>query len=95
MTTNISDQLCELPIDHQRRLTERRITLLDHLDGQDGHTSLSQLTSALVCGDESGHTKKERVEIRLHHVDLPVLDDVGLLNYDPEERVVSLRETNC
>ena len=32
----------------------------------------------------------ERAVIRLHHVTLPKLDDVGLLEYDPEAHTVEL-----
>lgn len=37
-----------------------------------------------VGGDAAG-----RLRVRLHHVDLPLLDDLGFLEYDADGRVVS------
>ncbi|MFC7096364.1 DUF7344 domain-containing protein [Halobaculum marinum] len=36
--------------------------------------------------------ERDRIAVRLHHVDLPVLADVGLIAYDPESRVVAPTE---
>lgn len=36
-----------------------------------------------VCGDD------EQLRVKLHHVDLPLLDDLGFLEYDADRNVVS------
>lgn len=50
-----------------------------------GRAELDEL--ARVSSDD------EHAAIRLHHVVLPKLDDIGLLEYDPESHVVVLART--
>lgn len=42
-------------------------------------------------GPGVGHPPRDavrRIEVSLHHADLPKLDDVGLVEYDPDQQVV-------
>lgn len=68
-----------------------RASALHCLRGHWRPVSLSDLAAEIV--EEAGSTESpeecRRTEIRLHHVALPMLDDVGLLEYDPETRIVS------
>ena len=57
-------------------------SVLSHLVWQGGRAELDEL--ARSARDDEG------AAVRLHHVVLPKLDDVGLLEYDPEAHTVEL-----
>jgi len=49
----------------------------------------SELATAVADRERGdGDATTERVETRLHHVHLPVLDEAGVVNYDPEAELV-------
>ncbi|MFC7141316.1 hypothetical protein ACFQMA_15940 [Halosimplex aquaticum] len=73
----------------------RRRRLLDVLETRDpgARMALSELADRLAAAE--GSTSGERrhdVAAALHHVHLPKLDDAGLVEYDPTERVVEATE---
>lgn len=66
---------------------EPRRVVLDVLDG-DGPVDLLDLAGAV--GDaRNGDAADDRVALSLHHHHLPLMDEVGVLEYDPERRTVS------
>lgn len=69
----------------------RRRRLLDILDspGSGRRTTLYDLSERLAA-DEGSATGEQRHDaaIALHHVHLPMLDDAGLVEYDPGAKVV-------
>lgn len=73
-----------------------RFSILLQAYQTDGPVTVRDLLEALVDGGAAGRrvsgdaTRDEfdREEIRLHHCDLPFLDDAGLLRYDPKARLV-------
>ncbi|MDS0280917.1 DUF7344 domain-containing protein [Haloarcula onubensis] len=54
-----------------------------------GSASLSQLTDQLAGADGTPGQRPRELAITLHHVDLPKLAAVGLLNYDYESRTAT------
>lgn len=65
---------------------ERRRRTLAILAERDEAISLEELASELAnrAGDESGAAGATDAAIGLHHIHLPKLDTVGLIDYDPE-----------
>lgn len=59
-------------------------SVLSYLVQADGRADLAELSRSALAGDA------ERAQLRLHHVVLPKLDDVGLLTYDLESQTVEL-----
>ena len=45
--------------------------------------------------DTVGDEVRERTAIRLHHIDIPVLVDAGLVDYDPESRMAVRLDTHA
>lgn len=66
---------------HRLLADRRRRVLLDVLADRDGPVELTDL-AATVAAREDG-TDDERVAIDLHHHHLPLLDDLGVVVYDP------------
>ncbi|MDS0279980.1 hypothetical protein NDI85_19535 [Halomicroarcula sp. S1AR25-4] len=74
--------------------TGRRRQALRYLAGNgDGPVEVATLADALRNSADSTTVppsrEKERLEVTLHHVDLPKLDEMGLLEYDRQHRTVS------
>ncbi|WP_135854460.1 DUF7344 domain-containing protein [Halorussus salinus] len=55
------------------------------LDPDEGPVALSEL------GDRLADESDSSVEIKLHHVHLPKLDEAGLVRYDADENAVEAR----
>jgi len=74
---------CELLAD------ERRRAVLDSLDGQ-STVELEPLARSVAASGDSGVTDDavERLKWMLHHVHLPKMDDLGVLEYDTADHVV-------
>lgn len=66
-------------------LSDVRIEILDALERRDAATS-NKLAQILVEG-ESRYKDVRRTEKTLHHTHLPILDDLGVLDYDHKSRV--------
>ena len=74
---------CELLAD------ERRRAVLDSLDGR-STVELEPLARSVAASEESVVTDDavERLKRMLHHVHLPKMDDLGVLEYDTADHVV-------
>ena len=74
--------------------SERRRAVLRHLQTTDGEASLVELGSAVFATERSVDASpacRRRVELSLHHVHLPKLEDAGVLDYDRSEKTARLR----
>lgn len=54
--------------------------------------SVAATTEGRRCGD-TGLEDLDRIEVVLHHHHLPLLADVGVVDYDPDEHTVRPSET--
>lgn len=81
---------------HRLLADEQRRFVIESLQTASGgvDTTLDELTAHLVrAAERSGneHVDARRdLRCRLHHVHLPMLADLGLLEYDPETKRVRL-----
>ena len=74
--------------------SERRRAVLRHLQTTDGEASLVELGSAVFATERSADAsaaRRRRVELSLHHVHLPKLEEAGVLEYDRTEKTARLR----
>lgn len=83
----------------RHRSDERNASVLRYLREQVEPVHLSELAAEIVreAREAEGVIHEDgdadplgRVQVRLHHVDLPKMDDAGVLDYDAERRVASL-----
>lgn len=72
---------------HRVLSSARRRVVLDVLEDRRTEVALDDL-SAAVASQEDDVASTKRVGITLHHEHLPMLDDVGLVDYDAEARRV-------
>lgn len=69
---------------HRLLAGRRRRYVLSYLTAtSDDVVSRADLAAHLLVRDPEA-TCEERVALHLHHVSLPILDDGGLVDYDPE-----------
>ncbi|MFC5971421.1 hypothetical protein ACFPYI_08780 [Halomarina salina] len=70
----------------------RRRRVLDALRRTTGGTTVDELVARLAETAASGDTPPDRTQLRLElsHVDLPMLDEAGLVDRNPESGRVSL-----
>ena len=90
------DVVVELTKSEQHRLLadERRQVVLESLPGRGSELALDEL-AASVLERERGEPSDEpatrnEVAVSLHHVHLPVLDDLGVLEYDADSHRVAV-----
>ncbi len=81
----------ELEIDGHRRLTStRRRLTLDVLTGVSEPVNLSELAAGIVAREDGVDAVDEAsvsdAAVELHHVHLPLLTDIGLIDYDSSAR---------
>jgi hypothetical protein len=71
--------------------TDRR-TVLDVLGAQSTPIDLHELGRAVATEKgESGESERDAIEharVALHHIHLPLMDDLGVIEYDQESRRV-------
>ena len=70
---------------------QRRLTI-DFLEGRSTSVDLAEVSAGIVAlDDDVANTDAaiERARIELHHVHLPKMSDVGVIEYDPRTRVVT------
>lgn len=72
---------------HRVARSPRRRTILEVLEADEVPVALEDLAAA-VREREPDDATERTVRIALHHVHLPVLDDAGFLEYDPDDREV-------
>lgn len=80
---------------HRLLKSERRRVVLAVLDEQAAVIE-RQCLAAKVAAHETGADSPseeavDRVEVSLHHAHLPLMDDLGVLNYHPDSDTVALR----
>lgn len=91
------DVVAELSESEQHRLLadERRQVVLQSLPGRGTELSLDELAAAVLereDGESGGEqASREEVAVSLHHVHLPVLDDLGVLDYDADSHRVAVQ----
>lgn len=77
---------------HRLLASDRRRSVLDALEGRAAPVELTTLAETVVSRETGGSDvddeRVERVAVSLHHVHLPKLDDVGVVQYDPDTRRV-------
>lgn len=81
---------------HRVLADERRRTACDVLAEREHEVELSDLADA-VAGREasdSAPASPERVGATLHHVHLPLLDDVGAVDYEPSTNRVTPNDSS-
>lgn len=85
------------PLTLERKFTlladRRRRTLLFVVGDASGPVPLTDLSERLLARESTDSAADsaavERIELKLHHVDLPKLADADVVAYDPETRTVS------
>lgn len=86
----------DLTESERHRLLEhgRRRRALDALGGTTTPVHLHDLARSVAACEESGDAAAggsvERVATALHHVHLPKMDDLGVVDYDPATHLVDL-----
>lgn len=69
---------------------ESRRIVLRYLFREDGSTTMEELSRAVADRREADDVL-ERTNIRLHHIDLPMLADYGVIRWDVATGVVEKR----
>lgn len=80
---------------HRLLADSRRRAVLRALVDRGGSTDRTTLCEFATAVDraeprDDGETGNHSLVVDLHHVHLPLLDDVGVLSYDPETKRVDL-----
>lgn len=86
--------------EHHRLLTaEERRLAIDVLAGQASSIGLEALAVEVATQRESAIAVEdetvEQVALLLHHAHLPKMDDMGVLDYDPQTNTVNPRLDPC
>lgn len=93
-TTDEDTSVVELAVSDRHGLlaADRRRLTLDILDGKTTAVELAELAAGIAAReggiDAVDEESIERVAVSLHHIHLPKMDDLGVLDYDPEERTL-------
>jgi hypothetical protein len=97
MTETVTDaavdrlELAELTTDEYHRVlaADRRRIALEVLEDRAGPVDLDVLAEAVAERERRGDANPadpDRVAVSLHHVHLPLLTDLGIVDYDPDRR---------
>lgn len=90
-TAEISEpERCRLLADERRRTA---LTVLAERSSAVTLTALATALGARESGRIDEQDSHQMLEIRLHHVHLPLMDDVGVVDYDHEEHRVEPRQS--
>lgn len=77
---------------HRVLADERRKVALEVLQEQESELTLDELATAVLAAESddisSGSTDSRDVAVSLHHVHLPILADLGVLDYDADSHRV-------
>lgn len=77
---------------HRVLAAERRRVTLEALGGLSGEVALTDLARGVARReggiDAADDEAVRHVKTTLHHVHLPMMDDVGVLTYEPRSRTV-------
>lgn len=76
---------------HRLFAARRRRTTFEVLREEAGPVALEDLAAAVARRERrrADDEAVERVATTLHHVHLPKMDDFGVIDYDPDERLVA------
>ena len=73
---------------YSRSMAERRRLLLDVLAEESEPAGLGELAATIAAREDGtdavDEATAERVAVTLHHVHLPKMGELGILDYDPE-----------
>lgn len=74
--------------------TETSRSVLAYFEASDSQTaSIDDLTEYIAARQSASDARTPaQLRVRLHHTDLPKLDDAGLIDYDPRTTTVRYRE---
>lgn len=89
-TTEGIDRLTESER-HGLLSSERRRTAIDVLGGLSGPVELEELAAAVAAREDGGTADEvavERVAVQLHHVHLPKMADMGVLDYEADTNLI-------
>jgi len=84
---------------HRLLADELRRFVIDMLDGRNGpiEASLGELASDIDRANpdisDSAEMGREDLLVRLHHVHLPMLDDLGLIDYERTTKRIRVRHS--
>ncbi|WP_255171331.1 DUF7344 domain-containing protein [Natrononativus amylolyticus] len=84
----------ELSTSDQHRLlaSERRRLTLDILDGNAAPIELTELATQIVAREDGSVPVTEdavnRMAVSLHHIHLPLMAEMGVLDYEPHEHLI-------
>lgn len=82
---------------HRLLADDRRRAVLAVLDAHGSAVPFEELAAAVEAHERGGHVAadeaSDRVRIALHHVHLPMLDEAGVLSYEPRTKRVEVRPT--
>lgn len=73
---------------HGMLANERRRLVLQYFKDASDHVARWDDLAAYIIKHSADESDEERVRIRLHHVDLPKLDEAGFIEYDPRSKAV-------
>ncbi len=79
---------------HRLLADERRRTLLDVLGDSTLPVDLTTLAEDLATHDEDDAATVDELAISLHHRHLPMMDDLGVVDYDTDSRRVEVRRSS-
>lgn len=87
MTTHSQDAWPRLVADRRRREILRQLR-----DDSAGETTIDELVDGLLGEEASSDIERsERLAIELYHAHLPMLEDHGVVDFDPERETVRYR----
>lgn len=82
---------------HRLLADERRRTVLAVLEARGATVPFEELAAAVEAHERGEHVAageaSDAVRIALHHVHLPMLDEFGVLTYEPRTKRVEVRPT--
>lgn len=76
---------------YRLRSSQQRRAAIEVLSGETERLSIDDLAREVTARTPVDRTL-DQVKVRLHHVDLPMLADAGVVDYDREERTVTVTE---
>lgn len=78
---------------HRVLANECRRVLLKELEGHTDPVTLETLTSKIIAREDGNgeQSASDRLPILLHHAHLPLLDELGIVDYDSEDKIIEPR----
>ncbi|QCJ48345.1 hypothetical protein FCF25_14950 [Haloprofundus sp. MHR1] len=77
---------------HRLHASKQRRTALDVLESRNPPVDLEELAAAIAARAEGMGTADDeaidRIALRLHHAHLPMMADLGVIDYDPDVKSV-------